>query len=296
MSESPQSRMAPEADRMLAWEDLSARRPAAAFQDTLRELIFEQGKFFDRMAVTGGLREPLTFFWLLLAGGILMSFPLALAQFALTAPDPMQVSAEVYNLHLLPPRATGFLTVLLPVTLCLAGMAMVIQGTIFHLGGKFFGARNWEGSVSIWCYARSAGLAPIVAAEAVACAVSIPAWLVTLVWPGGRPAVGAVAHWCLLVLGCVAGVCAIVLFVSAVIRGCIRAFRLPPEVGLAAAVAGLLLTLAIAAFLGTGFLRWGLLGGAVTTASSALILIVLALAHHFAARSVPPGSRPSGSS
>ena len=275
---------------LLAWESLAARQPGSAFVQTLRELVFSQGRFFEKMATTGGLREPLTFFWILLSAVIVMSFPLALSHFALTAPDPAEVGTEVYNLHLLAPQAAGFVTVLMPLSLCVGGMITVIQGTVFHLGAKFFGARSWEGSVSIWCYARSAALAPIVAAEALACVISILAYLLTVAWPAAGAASASVAHWSLLVLVGAAVLCSLVLFFSAVVHGCLRSFKLPPEVGLAAALAGVLLVIAFAAFVGVGFFRWGLIGGIITTGGSALIMLTLALTHHFAAREA--GARP----
>ena len=176
-------------------------------------------------------------------------------------------------------------------SLWLCGIAAVLQGTVFHIGAKFFGARNWEGSESIWCYANSAALAPVVAAEAVACAISILGWVLMLLWPGVRPAVGAVAHWCLLVLGAAALLCGVAVFFTALVRGCTRSFKLSAEVGLAAAVAGVLLVCAVVAFIGMGFLRWGVPGGAITTGSSVLVMIVLALTHHFAARPSGPVRR-----
>jgi len=257
---------------------------------TLKELLFNQRSFFEKMAVTGGLREPLTFFWILLSAVIVMSFPLALSHFALTAPDPAVVSTDVYNLHLLAPRATGFLTVLMPLSLCVGGMITVLQGTVFHLGAKFFGARNWEGSASIWCYARSAALAPIAAAEALACVMSVLACLLTVAWPGARAASASVVNWSLLALGGAAVLCSLVLFFSAVVNGCLRSFGLAPEVGVAAALAGVLLVVAIAAFVMLGFYRWGLAGGLITMSGSTLMMVVLALTHHFTAQGT--GARP----
>jgi len=299
VSESPAVSATPEepaAGGLLAWENLGARTPGSAFVQTLKELLFNQRRFFEKMATTGGLREPLTFFWILLSAVIAMSFPLALSHFALTAPDPAEVGSDVYNLHLLAPRATGFLTVLMPLSLCVGGMITVIQGTVFHLGARFFGARNWEGSVSIWCYARSAALAPIAAAEALACAISVLAYLLTVAWPGATAASASVVHWSLLILGGAAVLCSLVLFFSAVVNGCLRSFGLTPEVGIAAALAGVLLVVAVAAFVVLGFYRWGLTGGMITTGGSTLMMLALALTHHFAARGVgarPPRSDPS---
>ena len=262
----------------LAWEDLSAHAPSAAFRQTLKELLLRPGLFFEKMSTTGGLREPLAFFWVILTIMILLSFPLALSYFALAAPAPMEVSTEVYNRHLLLPRAAGFLTVLLPVVLAVAGAMIVLGGTVFHLGARFFGARNWEGSVSIWCYAKSAGMAPVALAEAAACVVCIGCYLLTLAWPGARPAAASVARWSLFGLGGGAAV-GVLLSLTALFHGCIRAFKLSAERGAAAVLAGVLLVGALAAGVGYAFLKRGLRGGLIASGAAAVALAILLVMH-----------------
>ena len=277
----------------LDWENLGAHPTGRAFWRTLKQLVFSQNTFFGRMATTGGLREPLMFMWLLLTAAIVMSLPLTLSHFALTAPDPASVSVETYNLHLLAPRVAGFLTTLLPFTLCVAGVLVVTGGTGFHLGAKFFGARNWEGSVSIWCYAKSAAFAPVVAAEAAVCAVSVLGWLLALAWPASKETAGMVAHWSIMVLGCGAALCSVALFFAGVLHGCTRSFNLEPAEGAAAALAGVLAISLPGGLVGFGFYQWGAKGGATCAVTAVLIVIVMLVAHRFAAQPARP-ERPHG--
>ena len=232
------------------------------------------------MATSGGLHEALAFFWILLALAILMSFPLALACFGLTAPDASAVSTRLYNRHLLAPRVAGFVTVLLPVALALGAVLMVLAGTVFHLGARCFEARTWEGSVSVWIYAKCAGMIPVVAAEALACAICTTGYLLTLLWPSARPAAGSVAGVGLVALGGVALMCGVVLFMAALVQGCTRSSRLPRERGVAAALAGVLLVTLMAFGILYGFWRRGPLGGMVAVSTSALAATILATVHH----------------
>jgi len=275
---------------LLDWEDVGSRPRAAAFRRSLGELLFHPGRFFDKMATSGGLHEALTFFWILLAAAIVLSFPLALAWFGLTAPDPARVSAETYAWHLLLPRAAGFVTVLLPLALALAGVMMLVAGTIFHLGARCFEARGWEGSVSIWLYAKSAAAAPIVAAEAAACAGCIVGYLLTLAWPASRSAAVSVAWVAVPALGAAAVACGVVFFMVAAIRGCTRSFRLSGERGAAAALAGTLLAAMVWFAVLFGFWKRGLLGGLIAVASAAVGAAVLALIHRVSARRAGPGA------
>ncbi len=299
MSEKPLSGKFGQSDAApaLDWENLSQQSSGVAFRRSLKELVLHPGRFFDRMATTGGLREPLTFLLLIGAAMILMSFPLALSYFGLTAPDPLdpEVTTQQYNWHLLAPRLSGFITVLLPVTLVVAGVLAVAEGTFFHLGARFFGARNWEGSVSIWCYAKSAGGAAAVAAEAVACVIAIACYLLTLVWPAARPGAARLVQVGLLALGGAALLGSVLLFFSALGRGCIHSFRLPAERGVAAALAGVLLATLAAAGIGVGFLKWGLVGGLITAASAAILAVILTLVNVLSGRAPGALGAESGS-
>ena len=204
---------------------------------------------------------------------------MALAYFGLTAPNPVNVGADVYNRYLFAPRAAGFLTVLLPLVLAVGGVFLVLAGTIFHLGARFFGARNWEGSVSIWCYAKSAGVVPLVAAEAAGCGICIVCYLVALAAPGARSAAASAAQISLLALGGAASLLSIILFFLAVFSGCTRSFKLPAERGAAAGLAGLLLLGVICAGVGIGVRKWGLKGGLIAVGSAALLIGILLVMH-----------------
>lgn len=260
----------------LRWEELGRQSPARAFRLSLTELILHPLRFFDRMATEGGLREPLMFFWIMSAAMILLGFPLALAHFGLTAPDPAVVSPETYHLHLLAPRVTGFAAVLLPVILLLGGTGQVVAGTLFHLAARLFGARNWEGSVSIWLYAKSAAGFPFVAAEALLCGVTIAAYVTTLAFPAAAPTAAQIARLCPWIL-LAAGAISAAEFVVCAVSGCVRAFDLEPANGAAAALAGTLLTALVFGGPAVGWLLRGAVGASVAGGVAFLLVIGLAV-------------------
>ena len=137
----------PESARnLLSWEDLGAQPAGRAFRRSLAELLRRPGAFFRKMALTGGLHEPVAFFAIVLGAVIVLAFPAALAYFVLMQPDPARMAPEVYARYVLAAQGTGLALVLLPVALAAGAGAMVLLGTLFHLAGKPFGARNWEGS------------------------------------------------------------------------------------------------------------------------------------------------------
>jgi hypothetical protein len=266
-----------------AWESPGEAGVLDAFSVTLRELVLHPARFFGGMSLTGGLREPLAMFWLLLAVGVLLSFPLALAHFSLTAPDPQTAQ---YSAHLLLPRAAGFLTLMLPLVLFAAGLVLVVQGTMFHATARFFGAPNWEGSVSVWCYARSAALVPMVTGEALAMLTSLACCVLVLAWPELRSTAGQVSRWSLLVLAGLGCVCSEAVFAAAILAGCVQAFQLPGERGAAAALAGVLLVLLVTVALGWVFFATGFLVGlSAAGATSALVLICVGVSRFVAVRS-----------
>ena len=229
------------APEYLSWENLSAQPPWSAFWQSLKELAFHPADFFDKMAVSGGLHEPLTFLWIVIFVTVLPTFPLALSYFGLTAPDPGRVPAEVYHAHLLLPRAAGFVTVLLPLALVLCAFLAVVCGSVLHLAAGLFGACRWEGSVSVWCYSTSSGLVPVTASVGAGAVVSILCWLCALFWPGAREgaaSVACVALWGLLGAALLVG---IVAFLVALLTGCARSLKLSGARGAAAALLGLVL-------------------------------------------------------
>jgi hypothetical protein len=224
---------------VLTWEDLGVGSAGTAFRRSLTELLVHPGRFFGKMAVSGGLFEPLTFLAIVLGLVLVLAFPAALAYVKLAAPDPERLGAEVYAAALLPARATGLLLVLLPLVLAAACVAMLLLGTLFHIGAKLFGAHNWEGSVSVWLYAGGAALVPLTAGTAVVLATSLAGWLLSLLWPETQPAAHQAAAWMsriLLAAGLFAGLALVVLDAAI---GCARAFGLEPVLGTAAAVSGL---------------------------------------------------------
>lgn len=265
-------------DQLLAWENLGAHPPARAFRQSLRELLFRPSRFFDKMATSGGLREPLMFAWIETTLMVLLGFPLALSYFALTAPRPMEVSVAVYNMHLLAPRVTGFAVVLLPVVLVAAAVSLVAGGSLFHLGARLFGARNWEGSVSIWCYAKSAGAAPLAVAEGLLCALCIVCYPITLLWPEARGALGSVAETSLLVLGGLGVLMSAAVFFIATATGCMRVWGLERAEGAAAALAGALVAGAPTLGVALAFRFWGAKEGWFILLAAVVLLGLLAAA------------------
>lgn len=271
--------MAPDLERMLPWENLGAHRARDAFRRTLAELVFHPGEFFEKMATSGGLHEPLTFFWLVLLGVVLPSFPLALSYFGLTAPDPAGVSTEVYNMHLLPPRVAGIGTVLLPVVLAVCGLAVVACGTVFHAGARWFGACRWEGSVSIWTYAGGLGLVPVALAMAVCAVVSIACHLSTLPWLAvSTDAAGSVASVAVAGLGGLSVFAGLCLFLLSLVVGCVKSFTAGSS-GVAAALAGLIAVGLLVGLCPALFVLSGLTAGLIALGAVAALTVVSLLLH-----------------
>jgi hypothetical protein len=269
-----------DASRLLSWENLGAQPASKAFLQSLWELALRPASFFDRMATSGGLREPLMFYWTMTTLLVVMSFPLALAHFGLTAPDASNVTAAAYNARLAAPRVTGFVTVLLPVALVAAGALALLCGTIFHLGARLFGAQDWEGCVSIWYYARSAWLAPFVLVEGLAAVMAIVCYLIALASPGIRGNLGSMTEGVMAMLGGVALVCGTAMMLIALVTGCSRAFKLDAAGGTAAAVAGLLAVTAVLVAPPVCWLHWGRRVGGGALGCAALLLIVLLVLGH----------------
>ncbi len=175
---------------LLSWEDLGAQPSGRAFRRSLAELLRHPAAFYRKMALTGGLHEPVAFFAVALGAVVVLAFPAALAYYLLMRPDPARMAPEVYARYVLVTQGTGVALVLLPVALAVGAGAMVLLGTVFHLAGKPFGTRNWEGSVSVWLYAGAGALVPLAAALVLLLLVSLAGCLL------GVPAVAA--HWTLL--------------------------------------------------------------------------------------------------
>lgn len=264
---------------LLSWESLSGGPARTAFGRSLAELLVRPGRFYGKMALNGGLFEPLAFFAIVLGVGIVFAFPAALTYLQLSAPDPEKLGAEAYAAALLPARTTGLLLVLLPLVLAAACGVMVLLGTVFHAGAKPFGARNWEGSVGIWLYAGGAALVPSSAAAGAVFAVSLAGWLLSLLWPDTQEAARQFAAWTgrtLVAAGLVTGAALLVLDAAV---GCVRAFRLEPVLGTAAGVAGLVLVGVVAGGTVWSFGHFGMVVGAALTAGwmcAATVIVLLA--------------------
>ncbi len=261
----------------LCWEALGRNAPAAAFGRSLRDLLLRPADFFRRMALDGGLHEPLTFFAICLGALLVLAFPASLAYFALTAPPPGTVPVEVYQWHTLPPRVTGLMLVLLPLVLVLAQAAMVAVGSVVRLPGRLFGVSPWEGTVSVWLYAASAALAPLVAATAALLVVALGGWLVSATLPETGAGPVAAARWCarvLLPLGMLVGLAELA---RNVIVGWREALAPDPTVALSAALAGLLFLALLLAGATVAFHLGGFRGGVIALGAVALVMVLITM-------------------
>jgi len=230
----------------LPWEDLSTRSAGGAFCASLRDLALHPRRFYARVATSGGLHEPVMFFAILLGATIIVAFLAALAYFGLAeAPvhtggldllAPQAAKVRAYELLALPSRALTVTLVLLPEVLVAAAAFMVGLGTLFHLGGKTFGAGPWEGSVSVWLYAASAALVPLALASALILGGSC-AWHLFGPAGSGIPAFLSVGTQIACFVGVGAGL--ILLGVHAAL-GCIHTLRMDATSAFAATAAGLL--------------------------------------------------------
>jgi hypothetical protein len=242
----------------------------------MAELLVHPARFFGRMATTGGLHEPLTFFAVTLTTAILLAFPAALSHLGVAAPDPER-SAELYALYVTPARVAGLLLVLLPLAVVVGCAKAVLLGSLFHAGGKVFGSRNWEGSVSVWLYAASAALVPGLISVGVVFVVSLAGYLLGLAWPGARETAGAFAGWTLLILGPAGLLAGLIVLVMHAIIGCTRAFELEAMLGAACGVSGLVVVGAALALSFWSFGGLGLAGGLIVAGACVLIAALTAL-------------------
>lgn len=249
----------------LSWENLGAQPAGRAFRESTGELLAHPDRFFRKMAVSGGLHEPLTFFALVLAVGVVLAFPAALACFGLSPSDPAERMTRAYQFPAAAARWTGFVLVLLPVVLMVGSTLMVLLGTLFHVAGKPFGARNWEGSVSVWLYSAGAALMPPVVAVAIVLAVALVGYLLSIPWPDAKEAARPLARWTALGLGSAGLLAGLVLMVRNAVVGCTQAFRLDRTLGAAAATSGLLAISLVAAGCIGAFHGWGMTGGLIVS-------------------------------
>jgi len=254
--------MSPQAvttDDVLSWEDLGSQPAGRAFRRSLCELLSRPAGFYRKMALSGGLHEPVAFFAICLGAVVLLAFPAALAYFFLVRPDPGRMPYELYARYVLVTQGTGLAVVLLPLVLAAGAGAVVALGTAFHLGARLFGARNWEGSVSIYLYASAGALVPLGAALALLLLVSLAG---CVVGDGARATLVPIARWTSLIGFGAALLGGAGLLLSLTAFGCAAAFGLDPILGTAAGLSGVIAAAAVAAGLwyGLGWLgAWGLL-------------------------------------
>ena len=255
----------------LSWENLGERGQWKALRETLVDLARDPGGFFDRMAVSGGLYEPVGFLWVFLAAVILPGFPLALAYFGLTAPAPEQVSVDVYNYHLLLPRATGILAALLPLALVAGTAWALLCGTMLYLGSIPFGGSRWEGAISTWCYAASAALAPLSAGLCLGAVVATGCYFLVDLLPAAE-AIGRFSTYALVGLGLLAG---LAWFAICLFAGCARALELPGARGAATGIFGLALSGTVLVGWPVAGVLWGARGAAGAAAGLAILVVFL---------------------
>jgi hypothetical protein len=260
------------ARELLDWEDLGAQPAARAFRASLTELLRRPAAFFRKMALSGGLHEPVTFFALILGAVVVLAFPAALSYFSLMRPDPARASQEVYGRYMLAAQGTGLALVLLPAVLAAGAGAMMLLGTAFHLAGKPFGARNWEGSLSVWFYSGAAALVPLAAALALLLLVSLLGCLIGLAMPGAQEMAAPVARWTLMVGLAAALLAGVGLLLSLTAVGCAEAFELDAILGAAAGVSG---AAAAAALVVGGWFAMGWLGELCAFALAGLAIAAL---------------------
>ncbi len=267
----------PEPLEPLPWEDLGSRPAGRALRRSLAELLAHPARFYRRMATTGGLHEPMTFFAALLVAAVLLAFPATLSFHAVAAPAPEEVAAEVSAAYAFPARVSGLLLVLLPLTAVGGCVAATLLGGLFHAGAKLFGARNYEGSLSVWFYALSAALALLALALAVLLAVSLGGYLLAMPWPALGEAAAPFARWTALVLGSAALLAGAALLVVHCVVGCTQAFGLDAMLGAAAAVAGLLAAGGAAGLCAWSLRARGLAAGLAVTALVLLLCVAVSV-------------------
>lgn len=259
---------------LLSWENLGSQPASRAFRQSLRELVLHPARFFDRMATTGGLHEPLAFFWLVAGACVLLSFPLALSYFGLTAPDAARVPTEVYNAHLLMPRLTGFLAILLPLTLVVLGIQVVVLGSLLAVGGRFFGARSWEASVSVCAYCCGAALVPAAAATGLAAGICTICYVATVLWPGVGGGAASLARIAVYALPGVASVLGVMWALVLLFVGCGRSLGLGAVKGSATAIVGLILSAVLYVGIPVGWRQWKAPGAIAAVAILAAVIVL----------------------
>lgn len=274
-------------DELLSWENLAGQPATRAFRQSMVELIKRPRVFFRKMAVNGGLHEPLTFFAVMAGAAVLAAFPAALAYLGARMPDPASLSATEYSAHTLAARLTGILAVLLPIVLLAAVTVMVALSALFHLAATLFGAREWEGSASVWLYSCSAALAPVVLALLGIFAVSLAGYLVAIPWPAARAVTARLAHVASVALLSAGALVAIILLLRSATVGCTQAFALDATSGAAAGLAGTLLVAAAVGACVWGFVGAGFKHGITVAAACAVVAGALTAAN--AIRSRRPG-------
>jgi hypothetical protein len=265
-------------EELLSWENLGAEPAGSAFRRSMRELLARPDSFFRKMAVSGGLHEPLTFFAIVAAAGLLIAFPAALSYCVLSAPDPERVTPQAYSAHMLPARVSGLLLVLTPLVLVGGAAAMVLLGTLFHLAGKPFAARSWEASVSVWVYSVSAALMPLVFCLGVAGAVSLAGYLIGIPWPGTRDTAAPLARWTWLVLGSAGLLAGAALLVVDASVGTTRALAVDLSFGITAGVSGVIVAAAAVTATAWGVGRGGVRGTLIAACGWVLFAFVAGVA------------------
>jgi hypothetical protein len=261
----------------LDWENRGDQTLPRAFLRGASELLFQPRIFFKKMATSGGLQEPLMFFWIIATVIILMAFPVAFARFEMTAPDPAKVSSSVYNRYLLAPRVAGFALALLPLVLGASGIALVAGGSLFHAGSRPFAKSSWEGSTSLWIYSASGSLLPLATLELLLLVITTACYLLSLAFPGHLQNINLFNGY-LLRAGWGLGLAVSpLIFLWLLITGTAASSHTNGVVGTASATSGIL---CVMVFLTTPFILWrshGILTGGVAIGIAVILTSAAAI-------------------
>lgn len=273
---------------VLPWEAPGSGSILPAFVQTCHQLLLHPRTFFERMARSGGLDEPLLLCSLVSGLIVFLAFPIALMHFLLTAPGAGTVSVSEYNRHLFPSRFTGFLVISLPVLLFLSNLILIGAGMLFHLAIRIFGGGKREESMSILIYAKTAGALPLLIAELVMLLAALACLGGSHVLPDLPLPLERVLNICIGGSAATGVLLSVVVFFLALISGTSTVWRLDVPRATAGSVAGMLLLCFV--FLGplVAWPLWGIVGAAIVLVLALLITVALLVTGQWLVSSAGP--------
>lgn len=265
----------------LPWEAPSSGSILRAFMRTCRELLLHPRLFFNRMARSGGLDEPLLLFSVVSGLIILLAFPIALVHFHLTAPGSGTVPISEYNRHLFPSRLTGLLVISLPVLLFLGNLMLIVAGMLFHLAARVFGGGTREESISILIYAKTAGALPLFIAELVMLLAGLACLGASYVPPNLAFSIERMLNISIGVSTAAGMLVSVPVFIIVLVSGTSTIWRIDMSRAAAASLAGMLLVTSV--FLGppVGWLLYGSVGAGIVVLMAGLSVIALFVSGHW---------------